>query len=682
MSGTGAVGKVKSDRSKSIWDVDFVQMDERIQARRERIKKRIEAAKRLTKLMKIQKMMGFKGEEEEEPFVESAAEKGDLNIHNMDKNGTELVSNVQLAGEYLQVEHRNHIEKKNEVIKNILDEEEAEMQRKFDEIVKTWPTQGEKMKGAPTQLFEDILNQKEMCNEILRSKNELIEMLEGENRQVDESYKELIGEYHTNISVLSGRMEFHIHSYENLLDNERKNLESSYDQQKSQKLRKGENSWQSLLEGVARSSEDQMESRLALVEEQEFEMDELIINDYEQLGETKQKMEWNVRCLEEQIEMIQAITHLNTERLDYEIHVLNKHEEENAIIKSEQKRKITVLQDTSNKLKSKVKDAEKNIEKEKSQLADGVKLIKKQIQDMEEKQKKFGVQSAKKRDEMTRMMKNEAYGLLAKITENDKLLQSIYLKRPFKETSEARLSKEKLLSRLDSGKQDSILTGSSKRSSNLRSKGSKSASSDINPDEEKQNVKRMLLTLIEKADFLVEEDLNALMGVLPDKDKLLLKVDSILGALGVREEKDIEKIFHHLTLNADDVQSTKEIDAETKDIVTTAEKRSKILKIIREYVEEPESSERSNQKRRALFGTFDVMKTVTGSIQPDKEGHLWDELREGIEEFKSPDRAHLKKLLTEYKDILLARSDLMKRNNGLRTQNSELRELLKDYLEE
>ena len=52
--------------------------------------------------------------------------------------------------------------------------------------------------------------------------------------------------------------------------------------------------------------------------------------------------------------------------------MLNKHEEENAIIKSEQKRKITVLQDTANKLKSKVKDTEKNIEKEKSQLAEQV----------------------------------------------------------------------------------------------------------------------------------------------------------------------------------------------------------------------------------------------------------------------------------------------------------------------
>ena len=38
--------------------------------------------------------------------------------------------------------------------------------------------------------------------------------------------------------------------------------------------------------------------------------------------------------------MIQAITHLNTERLDYEIHVLNKHEEENAIIKSEQNNEL------------------------------------------------------------------------------------------------------------------------------------------------------------------------------------------------------------------------------------------------------------------------------------------------------------------------------------------------------
>ena len=510
---------------------------------------------------------------------------------------------------------------------------------------------------------------------------------QAENRLVDESYKELIEEYHTNISVLSGRMEYHVHSFESLLDNERNNLESAFDTQKSQYLKKGEHSWQALLEGAARSSKEQMDSRLALVVEQEKEMDELIVNDYEMLGETKQKMEWNVRCLEEQIEMIQAITHLNTERLDYEIHVLNKHEEENAIIKSEQKRKITVLQDTANKLKSKVKDTEKGIEKEKSQLHDQVKQIKKQIRELEEKQKKFGAQSAKTRNEMTRMMRNEAYMLLDKIQENDRLLQKFYLKKSFKDSSEAKLSKERLMTRLDST-QDSLhsSTGSRRSSRPKSSRRSKSSESSYNPEEEKKNLKRMLLTLIEKADFLVEDDLNDLMAVLPDKDKLLLKVDSILGALGVKEERDIEKIFHHLTKNSDNntaaVGNTEASVDINKEIITTAEKRSKILKILREYVEEPEAADRTHETRKAVFGTLDIFKSVTGSIQPDKEGHLWDELKEAIEEFKSPDRVHLKNLLSEYKDVLLARADLLKRNDDLRQENAQMRHLLRNYLDQ
>ena len=153
------------------------------------------------------------------------------------------------------------MDQKNEKIRKILEEEDEEMQRRFEEILRTWPQLGEKMKGAPTQLFEDILAVKESCNDILRSKNQLIEMLEAENRLEDESYKELIEEYHTNISVLSGRMEYHVHSFESLLENERHNLESAFDSQKSQYLKKGEHSWQALLEGAARSSKDQMDSR-------------------------------------------------------------------------------------------------------------------------------------------------------------------------------------------------------------------------------------------------------------------------------------------------------------------------------------------------------------------------------------------------------------------------------------
>ena len=50
------------------------------------------------------------------------------------------------------------------------------------------------------------------------------------------------------------------------------------------------------------------------------------------------------------------------------------------------------------------------------------------------------------------------------------------------------------------------------------------ASEKMTTQDSAQNLKQRLLSLIEKADFLVEDDLNALMEVLPDKDKLLLKV--------------------------------------------------------------------------------------------------------------------------------------------------------------
>ena len=61
---------------------------------------------------------------------------------------------------------------------------------------------------------------------------------------------------------------------------------------------------------------------------------------------------------------------LNEERLDYEIHVLRKHEEEIVLVKSEQKRKITSLQDTINKLRQKVGGTNSKISKEETRLND------------------------------------------------------------------------------------------------------------------------------------------------------------------------------------------------------------------------------------------------------------------------------------------------------------------------
>ena len=82
-----------------------------------------------------------------------------------------------------------------------------------------------------------------------------------------------------------------------------------------------------------------------------------------------------------------------------------------------------------------MKGAEKEASKETEQIAEVVKTIKSQIAELEEKQRRFGAQSAKTRAEMSKVMKDEAYALLDKIAKTDEVLQTLYLKTPFEEQS-------------------------------------------------------------------------------------------------------------------------------------------------------------------------------------------------------------------------------------------------------
>ena len=97
-------------------------------------------------------------------------------------------------------------------------------------------------------------------------------------------------------------------------------------------------------------------------------------------------------------------------------------------------------------------------------------------------------------------------------------------------------------------------------------------------------------------------------------------------------------------------------------------------------MEEDEADEKMFEKQQAMFGTFNIFRSVASTIQPDREGQMWEDLREAAGAFNTPDRQNLKKLLTEYKDILIARSELMKKNQKLRNENLHLRKLLKSVM--
>ena len=57
-------------------------------------------------------------------------------------NGTELVTNVRLAADHLQVQHRNRIENLEDAMHTLLEKEEKETRQEMENISSNWPKEG------------------------------------------------------------------------------------------------------------------------------------------------------------------------------------------------------------------------------------------------------------------------------------------------------------------------------------------------------------------------------------------------------------------------------------------------------------------------------------------------------------------------------------------------------------
>ena len=179
-------------------------------------------------------------------------------------------------------------------------------------------------RAGPSELYLEVLRQKDLCSEVLGSKNAMIETLEAEVDDVDRGYADLLRAWHDNTSVLAARIEQDVVNLGDQLEEEVAEMAVVQGKQRRQQMQGGQEVWEGLLGRAVETSERLMAQRLGLVEEEEKEVVRLMMADYMELGQVKEEGEAKMRAVEKPIQLVAAITHLNHERLDYEIHVLNK----------------------------------------------------------------------------------------------------------------------------------------------------------------------------------------------------------------------------------------------------------------------------------------------------------------------------------------------------------------------
>ncbi|XP_013380975.2 dynein regulatory complex protein 1-like, partial [Lingula anatina] len=292
--------------------------------------------------------------------------------------------------------------------------------------------------------------------------------------------------------------------------------------------------------------------------------------------------------LEQQIQLMRATFQLNQEKLEYNFQVLKKRDEENTITKSQQKRKITRLQDVMNTLRIKLAKQEKQFRDENSQLTEDYKRITEQFMELQKKSRHFITTDNKKFTDIWIMNEAEAKELVEKVCEQDRIVTEHQLGLRWdqpdlefmdnvgpilsEQTKRQQVSATQVVQEVMSqtgGVSDQPVAdpvdrpyrpepgeeeegseyhhGSMLKDPATKSEQGETVKSTITQKFSAHTIKKILELLCDESGFLVENKLVKLLAPLEQDEQSLMKLDAIFAALGVETEDDIYRLSNFFT---------------------------------------------------------------------------------------------------------------------------------------
>ncbi|XP_074656888.1 dynein regulatory complex protein 1-like [Tubulanus polymorphus] len=538
--------------------VDSNDPEERIAARRGRIAKRSELERRAAR-----------GEEDlEKKEVKELSksrkqiEESRTRLTKLKSDGTELVTNIRVAGDARESSRRIDEEEIRRLRKEKLEAEAKAGTERFDDITKKWELALQK--DVPQELHEMLMQQKASCDGMIDEKNKLINEFQMELKQKDDQYVKDLKKQAEDIDLMVERMEEQIKNLMKAYREELNEIENAFVNERKDLLETDMKKWEQMM-GQRRDKElDYMSQREKRVDDYAQQLQQLRVQDAEEYNMVKIKLETDVQILEQQLQQMRATYQLNQEKLEYNFQVLKKRDEENTITKSQQKRKITRLQDVLNNLKIKLAKQEKLYKDENQSLMEDYKRITEQFKELQKKSKHFISTDAKKFHDIWCMNEAEAKDLVRKAMEENRIIHEHQLGLPWSPPDLQFLENTgPIISEASRRKQISanqviqeVMTQASQEEKSVTDdndpddEGTDSVKSEILTKISAKTIKRILELICDEAGFLVESKLKKLLKPLDRDEQSLMRLDAIFNALCVDTEDDIHKLIQYFLLHS------------------------------------------------------------------------------------------------------------------------------------
>ncbi|XP_071854027.1 dynein regulatory complex protein 1-like [Apostichopus japonicus] len=706
--------------------VDSNDAEERIAARRIRIAKRIEVARR--EAMGEDPNAKKKEAKEEQSKSRRQVEDSRQRLSKLTTDGFELVSNVEVAANSREAQRRAEEEETVRLRIEKLDAEAKASLERFEEITKRWSTASGR--NIPQELHDVLMQQKQLCDAMIDEKNKLINDFQMELKAKDDQYVKDLKKQAEDVDLMIERMEEQIKNLMKAYRDEITQIEKAFELERRELLNGNKRKWDQAVQARGDQELDYMKQRDKRVDDYEQQIQHLRIQDAEEYNQVKIKLETDVQVLEQQLQQMKATYQLNQEKLEYNFQVLKKRDEENTITKSQQKRKLTRLQDVMNNMRIKLAKQEKQYREENQNLADDYKRITEQFKELQKKSKHFQATDTKKFYDVWCMNEEEVKQLAQKLLEQNRIIteQQLGLEAtPLEDLSFMEnvgpLSSDK--SEIGSASAHEVLKEVMSTEGSVQeaeeSTDLETETKDPTSKLSSKAIKSVLELLCDESGFLVESKLNQLLAPLEKDERSLMKLDAIFGALGIDTEEDIHKLaafflrmrqgsldtsggqlVESVTMTTSkpgseqptsgEIQqtATSDVTGAAVDIESKQEDASSVhsssleagplihpndvFKALRTFAEE----NRTPLKEKSKYQTFKIISGEERDVSGDTD--YWMSYPKILSEGKEKVWSALLEGLEKYSTTLTEWSKLITETDGLRQQNAELRMLLHQYI--
>ncbi|XP_077264653.1 dynein regulatory complex protein 1 [Temnothorax americanus] len=502
--------------------------NERKLARRVRIQRRLEA---LTK----------KTDAEDEEVVEKTLTERQILasselLENLSVEGDEVVTSVKVANDARELQRRREAREIRRTLLRKLEEDDEECVRRYRVIDEKWSNI--LASKDPLDIHAEMEAQNAKCLEIMERKDAVIAELRQELENADLKFVTDQKSQNEDIDLLINRMDNQMNIMTKAYRCELSLINDVMESERKMLLENLSEKWEALYKKLREDSFAGLDRRKEIMREYEEEMKKVVIEHQEEFRAQKISFELEIQKLQQEVQSTKALCFMNVEKLDYSYAVLKRREDENTIVKNQQKRRINKLQDIINGLKKNYTELEENTRLEIQRLTDQVIKAHKNILDLVEKSNHFTRINDKKYMQIWDMNAKNANELLDKILNADKVIYEQALGMEWSPPEQTLLEKKDLPS------YSSVMSTIEEENRLINEKKTicesyKPASTIEEINLERRLLNRIIKNIADRCDYLIEDRLLELLLPYTANDQLIIRLDNVFQALNIKSEKEL-----------------------------------------------------------------------------------------------------------------------------------------------